>query len=70
MSPALEIQIEDAISDLEAHIYAIGQTVVGLMSEGYAPKDAISKMAESCNESFDFVKTATISVLTEAIETF
>ena len=61
-------EINDAMADLEAHVFAIGQTVVGFMSEGLSPKEAITKMADLSNESFDFVKTATISVLQEEIE--
>lgn len=61
-------EIDDAAADLEAHVFSIGQTVVGFMSEGFSPKDAITKMADLSNESFEFVKTATISVLQEEIE--
>lgn len=70
MSLTMQNQIEDALADLEAHVHAIGKTVVERIAEGETPHNAVKYVAEMTEESFDFVKTSTMSVLEEEIDVY
>lgn len=63
----LGVASDDAVSDLEAHIFALGQTVIATMAEGFMPNEAIAKVAERSGETFEFVRSAAIDALNEAI---
>ena len=63
----LGIASDDAVSDLEAHIYALGQTVIHTMADGMTPQEAITVVSNKSGETFEFVRSAAIDALNEAI---
>lgn len=67
ITAAVVNEVDDATAGLEAHLFAIGQTVVELMSNGRSATEAIEEMAKRSSEPYELVRQATISVLNEAL---
>ena len=63
----LDRAVADALATTEAHLFAIGFTVIELMASGTPTVEAITEMSRRSGESFEFVRSATIDTLQREI---